>query len=349
MTRSKLVTAGGLMLAGCLAITVVTGCGSTAGSETAGATPGTSATASARGAASAGPAQAALGASGPGAAAADLHAIDGPAGFWFGSDSWPIPVGGRAPYSTPRIGGAYGGYVGMAGNWARWLGCSTGNFLAWSGANSQQADANYSRYRRGIGTGLYWYMGGPGVDPHWNGTTTEAGAWGARQAAAALAAAANDHVTYPVLFMDIEMPGIAPAPDNGWNDLYRSPCSGIVRSTHISAAVDRAEFNGFANYLTAHSRYKAGVYSEPGTWTQIFGTGSLATIRHIYEWTYEPETANLGESPRGWCLKGTSQCARFFGGVTESSGYAVMWQWSGGGGVRNPIGDFDQIDTNSLR
>jgi hypothetical protein len=237
----------------------------------------------------------------------------------------------------------------MAGNWARWLGCSTGNFLAWSGANSQQADTNYTRYGKGIGTGVYWYMGGPGVDPHWNGTVTEASAWGARQAAAALVAAANDHVTYPVLFMDIEMPGIAPAPDNGWNDVYRSPCSGVVKSTHITAAVDRAEFNGFANYLTAHSRYKAGVYSEPGTWTQIFGTGSLARIPHIYEWTYEPETANLGEAPRGWCLKGTSQCAQFFGGVTASSSYAVMWQWSGGGGVRNPIGDFDQIDTNSIR
>jgi len=23
-----------------------------------------------------------------------------------------------------------------------------------------------------------------------------------------------------------------------------------------------------------------------------------------------------------------------------------MWQWSGGGGIRNGVGDFDQIDAN---
>jgi hypothetical protein len=32
--------------------------------------------------------------------------------------------------------------------------------------------------------------------------------------------------------------------------------------------------------------------------------------------------------------------------VTTSSPYALMWQWSGGGGVRNAIGDFDQIDAS---
>ena len=62
----------------------------------------------------------------------------------------------------------------MAGNWARVEGCKTGNFLAWSAANSAQANTNYTKYHAGIGTGVYWYMGGPGVDPHWNGTTAEA-------------------------------------------------------------------------------------------------------------------------------------------------------------------------------
>ena len=38
-----------------------------------------------------------------------------PTGFWSGSDSWPVPVSGSAPYRAPGIGGAYGGYVGMAG------------------------------------------------------------------------------------------------------------------------------------------------------------------------------------------------------------------------------------------
>jgi len=322
----------------------IAGCGSGGGAGAAGpasATPAaTSPDASGTGGASltrtTGPARA--------ASPAGSHAPS----FWFGTDSWPVPVDGHGPYTTVRLGGAYGGYVGMAGNWARWQSCRTGNFLAWSSANSQQADVNYTKYGKGIGTGVYWYMGGPGVDPRWNGTAAEASAWGAKQAAAALADAAHDHVTYPVLFLDIEMPGIAPAPDNGWTDVYTSACSGQVRG-HVTPALARAEFNGFDNYLTAHSRFKAGVYSDAVTWAAIFGTGSASRIPHTYEWTYEPETANLAAAPRGWCLKGDGGCAQFFGGVTGRSGYAVMWQWSGGGGVRNPIGDFDQIDAGPIR
>ena len=113
----------------------------------------------------------------------------------------------------------------MAGNWARWAGCKTGNFLAWSSANSAQANVNYTKYHLGIGTGVYWYMGGPGVDPHWNGTPAEAFLWGERQAAQTLAYMKSLHVTYPVVWADIELPGIAPAPDNGWNSVYSHPCS----------------------------------------------------------------------------------------------------------------------------
>jgi hypothetical protein len=265
-----------------------------------------------------------------------------PTGFWSGSDSWPVPVSGGGPYREPGVGGAYGGYVGMAGSWSSWLGCP-GSFLAWSAANSAQADTNYAKYGRGIGTAVYWFMGGPGVDPGYNGTAAEAAAWGARQAARTLADMAKEHVTYPVVFMDIELPGVAPAFDNGWEDVYTSPCSGVVKHRGLPTALDRADFDGFWSYLAAHSSYKPGVYSAPGIWTQIFGTGPAASIPHTYEWTYEPETASLSAAPRGWCLK-SGGCADFFGGVTSSSPDAVMWQWSGGGGVRNTIGDFDQID-----
>jgi hypothetical protein len=47
------------------------------------------------------------------------------------------------------------------------------------------------------------------------------------------------------------------------------------------------------------------------------------------------------EAPVKWCILGTSTCARFFGGVSRSSKHAVMWQWSGGGGVTSGIGDCD--------
>ena len=145
--------------------------------------------------------------------------------------------------------------------------------------------------------------------------------------------------------MDIELPGVAPAFDNGWEDVYSSPCSGLVRHRGMPAALNRADFNGYWRYLGAHSAFNAGVYSDPAIWTQIFGTGSAASIPHTYEWTYEPETASLASAPRGWCLK-SGGCAEFFGGVSTSSPYALMWQWSGGGGVRNAIGDFDQIDAS---
>ena len=50
---------------------------------------------------------------------------------------------GSAPYSMPHLGGAYGGYIGMTGNWAYWLGCSgQEHFLAYSATNAAQARTN---------------------------------------------------------------------------------------------------------------------------------------------------------------------------------------------------------------
>jgi hypothetical protein len=271
-------------------------------------------------------------------------------GFAYGTDSAPMTVRGSGPYQEPVLGNAsYGGYMGMAGNWARWGGCKTGNFLAWARVNADLANVNYSKYHIGVGTGVYWYMGGPGVDPHWNGTVSEATNWGARQAQQALAVVKSRYIPYPVIWADIELPKIAPAPDNGWNSVYTSMCSGKVKQSSIPAAVDRATFNGFANYVTAHSSYKAGVYSAPTDWTRVFGTGAASKIPNTYEWTYLPETSHLSPAPAGWCLRGTRTCATFFGGQTSASKYALMWQWSGGGGVRNGYGDFDQIDFARLK
>lgn len=271
-----------------------------------------------------------------------------PPGFWSGSDSFPVPVGGSGPYREPEIGGGYGGYVGMTGSWAWWLGCR-GAFVAWSSADSQRANTDLDRFHQGIGTAVYWFMGGPGVDPHYNGTTGQAYRWGRRQAGRALSDIARQPVRYRVVFMDIELPGIPPAPDNGWNRLYTSPCSGAVRSGYITPALDRADFNGFRDYLTGHSRYLPGVYSAPDIWQSIFGQGPRGSIPDTYEWTYEPEATDFARAPTGWCLRGTSTCAQFFGGVTASSPRAVMWQWSGGGGISNGIGDLDQIDVRPPR
>jgi hypothetical protein len=274
---------------------------------------------------------------------------DRPAGFWYGTDSATVTLSGSAPYHEPVIGGSYGGYIGMTGNWANLENCH--KIVVWSATNSAQANDDYALHL-GIGTGVYYFMGGPGVDPHYNGSTSEAAAWGAAQAARALGDAAKLHVTYPVLWMDIELPGgpsdYTPAPDNGWNSVYTAPCSSVVKSNYIAASVDRADVDGFADYVTSHSSYKVGVYSAPDIWASIFGTGSDASLPNTYEWTYESFTSSLANPPMGWCLTGSasSTCASFFGGQTSSSSYALMWQWSGGGGSRNGVGDFDQIDGN---
>ncbi|MGO9080989.1 MAG: hypothetical protein ACLQDY_18410 [Streptosporangiaceae bacterium] len=277
---------------------------------------------------------------------------DTPPGFWYGTDSSYIPIPGSGPYSEPVIGGAYGGYVGMTGNWAVWQGCryqGKPRVVVWSATDAARASTNFSTYHKGTGTGAYWFMAGPGVDPRYNGTTSEAYAWGQAQAARALSDA-RGHVNYPVLFMDIELPGNAPnytpAQDNGWNNVYTSACSGVISSPGIAARVDRADFNGFAAYVTAHSSYRVGVYSAPSIWADIFSTGSASSIPNTYEWTYTADTSSLSNPPSGWCLKGTSTCAQFFGGQTSASKYALMWQWSGGGGTYNGVGDFDQINGN---
>jgi hypothetical protein len=295
-------------------------------------------------------------AAGAATSAQALPAGDGPPGFWWGTDSLPVTVPGSAPYSMPYLGGAYGGYIGMTGNWAYWLGCGgQEHFLAYSATNAAQARTNYVTYHLGVGYGAYWFMGGPGVDPHYNGTTAEAYAWGQAQAARALADVADGGgINYPVVWMDVELPGITPAPDNGWNSVYTSPCSGVVRTSYVATSVDRADFNGFAAYVAAHSSYKVGVYSSAGVWASIFGTGTDSLIPNTYEWTYEPETTNYtGAYPYGWCLDhGAGPCAQFFGGQTSASADALMWQWSGGGGQTNGIGgfngDLDTIDSTRL-
>jgi hypothetical protein len=65
----------------------------------------------------------------------------------------------------------------------------------------------------------------------------------------------------------------------------------------------------------------------------IFGTGTSSILSNTYEWTYTSDTSSLTHHPVGWCLSGTTTCAEFFGGKTSISKYALMWQWSGGGGT----------------
>ena len=276
-------------------------------------------------------------------------AVSSPARFWTATDSATVPVGGSGPYVAPVVGGAYGGYLGMVGDWARWKGCAPYR-LAWSASDAAAASAERSRYRRGIGVGGYWFMAGPGVDPRYNGTAAEAYRWGQEQAVQALAGARARRLQVKVLFMDVELPGSSvfdPVPDNGWKAAYRSACGGRPRGIAVAASVDRATLNGFATWVRDHSSFVPGVYSSPQAWSAIFGTGAEARLQGVPEWTYGGATSDISHTPVGWCLRRGS-CARWFGGVTAASPEAVAWQWSGGGGTRNGVGDFDVVDGRYL-
>jgi hypothetical protein len=358
-TRGKAtLTAGAAVLA---VAVLVAGCGSAGQPPATGPTTGapasrapTSTAPASTAPATTAPASAAPATTAPAATTPALSSGDGPAGFWYGTDSSYAITPGPAPYHEPALGGAYGGYIGMIGNWAAWQGC--GDKIVWSATDSSNARTNYVSYHLGIGVGGYWFMAGPGVDPHYDGTTAEAYAWGEEQAAMALHELPREPTTvnYPVVFMDVELPGNAPgytpASDNGWTSVYTSSCSGQVKQSGVPTTVNRADLNGFATYLTSHSSYKAGVYSAPSIWSKIFGTDpATANIPNTYEWTYNNLTSSLAHRPSGWCLSGTSTCAQFFGGQTSGSPYALMWQWSGGGGTYNGYGDLDQIDANRTR
>ena len=106
------------------------------------------------------------------AARAAVSGHDTPAGFWYGTDSSHQNIPGPAPYQEPVLGGAYGGYIGMTGNWANITGCH--KIVVWDDDNSTKANNNFTWHHKGIGTGMYFFMGGPGVDPNYNGTASEA-------------------------------------------------------------------------------------------------------------------------------------------------------------------------------
>ncbi len=85
-----------------------------------------------------------------------------------------------------------------------------------------------------------------------------------------------------------------------WTAVYTSPCSGRVKSSFMAPSLDRADFTGFWSYIKHDTPFKPGIYSAPGTWTDIFGMGSAAHVTTTYEWTYTDDSSSLrwpGRSP----------------------------------------------------
>ena len=104
--------------------------------------------------------------------ATSAAAGDTPAGFLYGTDTRQVTISGSAPYRIPVIGGYYGGYIGMTGNWAILTGCH--KIVIFSATNSARANANHATYTRASAPACTASWAGPAVDPHYNGTTSEA-------------------------------------------------------------------------------------------------------------------------------------------------------------------------------
>ena len=264
-------------------------------------------------------------------------------GFYYGTDSSaPTACGnGSGPYTEPRgscangSAGPYGEYIGEVGTFTNWQGCTSG--LAWNQANYNMATANVVKFSTGLGAAAYWFAGGPGRDPHYNGTAAEASAWGQQQAAAALKAMSGKVFDFRYVFFDIENNG-GPPDEDGWNTVWNGPCGGTVRASYIPENIDFATWTGFASYISGHSPYLAGVYSAGGdsygSWTGIFGNEKLS---YAAEWTFDNEQGQL-EFPSGFT--GSHASPMWFS--SEPAACDLLWQWSGGDGVLNGYGDFDQ-------
>ena len=262
---------------------------------------------------------------------------DAPSGFWFGTDDNAPTVTGSAPYGEPTVGGAYGYYAGESGGYWSTLESEHFNCHGDDFYNSTDASAAFTdwlEYSLGEGTTGLWFLGGPGTDPNYNGTTSEAMAWGKKQAELAFSRwGQSQYASFPILWMDIETGARA-----GWNTVY-SGGSGAATQSFIPAALDRATFNGFWDYVS-NSGGIPGVYSGPGIWNGIFGTNSsYGYIPNTFETTSEADTS-ITPGPVGWCEG--SACAQFFGGQTSASSYAVAWQWHSG------TDDYDQLDGNRV-
>jgi Protein of unknown function (DUF4232) len=279
------------------------------------------------------------------AAKADLLGLasgSASSGFYYGTDSAAPYACGNGPYTEP-VGdcangthGYYGEYIGEMGSYLNWKGCTTSG-LNWIQANYNMANDNLVKYHVGLGAAAYWFAAGPGRDPHYDGTVTEATAWGVAQARQVIASLHGSFFGFRYIFMDIENNGTAPD-GNGWNTAWNSPCGNTVRAWYIDPAVDYATFSGFRNYIDIHSPYLAGVYSAGGrsygSWAGIFGGGQ---IHHTAEWTFDNEQAKLGFP---WSFSDSGANAWWF--ASAPAACHLMWQWSGGNGVLNSYGDFDQ-------
>lgn len=149
-----------------------------------------------------------------------VSAGDGPSGFYWGTDSnGPVPnssaspcASSSAPWLEPNVSrsgcGHFGGYVGEIGGYWDVNNCIGSDAFSTSAAN--RANTNLYSYGYGIGAQSYFFAAGPGMDPNYDGTTSEAHDWGVKQAKIAVAEAADYSMVREILVIDVEDGTAAP-------------------------------------------------------------------------------------------------------------------------------------------
>jgi hypothetical protein len=213
---------------------------------------------------------------------------------------------------------------------------------------------------------LYWFGGGPGVDPSYTPTgytDTDAYNWGVKQADQAVSDWAflyeEGYVLNPYIYLDMEQ-------INGWNEwattngeTTNSCAMTYDDSGCCNAILDGEVYDGF-DATVRTDEFEGGVYASNYFWnTETFGCGACSSgdghLSTTYEWTYGGyPTGNPGLYPvptSDWCMESDGTCteqAQFFAGENKStSSYTVMWQWTGGG-YSGGLGDYDQLDLGLL-
>lgn len=206
------------------------------------------------------------------------------------------------------------------------------------------ADANADEPWPGWGVqipGVHWYYfgGGAGADPAYNGTSSEAISWGYSQAAAAFTAINNLYgaghgsaTTHRnMVFFDVES-------DPSWQ--VQVNCNKVTIGPAVSSSLDIDVVYGFYDWmlLAQHNGYnlQPGVYSSPGWWNPIMSP--YQSIPTFYAWTSETDSGAVSPSPVGWTQG--SYSASWFGSV--QSNYQLGWQFDSGSN------DYDQFDAGNF-
>ncbi len=287
------------------------------------------------------------------------HASDGPSGFVYGTDSnGPAPFTSGsgycpskppAPWTEPDVKGAqgcgsFGAYMGEVGGYYRTRGCTGSNVF--NATAAADASTNLALLPGDDGFMPYFQLGGPGMDPKYNGTTAEATAWGKQQAATAVSEANAEigkYVGAQILWADIEAQVAS-----GWNAEEKNSNCTQSGSASIPSNVDMAVINGFDSGVLASGYWDPGIYTSPGIYQSVFGAGY--NLPNVMIWTAEwgSNTNCPNPAPIGWTQPSdscnSSRSPTFFGQYGSGSNCAVAWQWDSYKGSA----DFNQFDSNRL-